>query len=136
MQTPKPSLKSTRKGDGYLQQPTKPLQFKPNSKNIQKVYPNRKAKQKTKQERKAGFESDRNSEIEKKMLDFSDSIIQTPEIIQKSKPETFITECVRFTAYQNPALQRELKQNVDQCNLKRKTLQNWKSIPDEKKEIF
>ena len=56
MQTPKPLLKSTRKGDGYLQQPTKPVQFNPNFKNIQK----------TEQERKAGFESDRNSEIEKR----------------------------------------------------------------------
>ena len=66
MQTPKPLLRSTRKGDGYLQQPTKPVQFNPNFKNIQKVYPNRKSKQKTEQERKAGFESDRNSEIEKR----------------------------------------------------------------------
>ena len=44
MWTPKSSLKKTRKGDNYLQQPSKPLQSKPNFKNIQKVYPNGKAK--------------------------------------------------------------------------------------------
>lgn len=66
MWTPKSSLKKTRKGDNYLQQPSKPLQFKPNFKNIQKVYPNCKAKQKTEQEHKADFKSDRNSEIEKR----------------------------------------------------------------------
>ena len=66
MWTPKSSLKKTRKGDNYLQQPSKPLQFKPNFKNIQKVYPNGKAKQKTEQEHIADSESDRNSEIEKR----------------------------------------------------------------------
>ena len=70
------------------------------------------------------------------MLIFSDSDIQTSEIIQKSKLDTFITECVLFSAYQHPALQRELKQNVDQCKFKTKTLQNWKSIFNEKKESF
>ena len=43
-----------------------PLQFKPNFKHIQKVYPNGKAKQETEQEHKVDFESDRNAQIEKR----------------------------------------------------------------------
>ena len=70
------------------------------------------------------------------MLAFSDSNIQTHEIIQKSKLDTFITEWAQFSAYRHPALQTELKQHVDQCKFKTKTLQNWTSMPDEKKERF
>ena len=70
------------------------------------------------------------------MLAFSDSNIQTHEIIQKSKLDTFITERAHFSAYRHPALQTELKQHVDQYKFKNKTLQNWKSMLDEKKEKF
>ena len=70
------------------------------------------------------------------MLMFSDSDIQTHEIIQRSKLDTCITECSRFSAYQHPTIQTELKQNVDQSKFKTKTLQNWKIMNDKKKERF
>ena len=128
-------MKKTTKRQSYLQQPTKPLQFKPNFKNIQKVYPNHKAKPKSEQEHKADFESDKNSETDEQ-VGLSDSDIQTPEMIEKSKPDTFITESAGFSGYRHHAVQTELKQSEDQCKFKAKTLHNWKSMPDEKKERF
>ena len=128
-------MRKTRKRQSYLPQPTKPLQFKPNFENIQKVYPNGKAKQKTEKEHKADFESNRNSETDKE-VDLSDPDIQTPEMIEKSKPDTFITESVGFSANRHHTVQTELKQKEDQCKFKTKTLHNWKSMPDEKKKRF
>ena len=133
--TPKSSVKKTRKRESYLQQPTKPLQYNPDFKNIHKIYLNIKAEQETEQEQEEEFESDRYSETVEE-VGLSDCDIQTPEIIEKSKPDTFITESAGFSAYRHHAVQTELKQKVDQCKFKTKTIRSWKNIPDKKKERF
>ena len=128
LRNPKLSLKKTTKWKSYLQQPTEPLQFKRNFESIQKVNSNRKAKQKTEQGSKTDFQTNRNSEKDED-VSLRDSYIQTPEIIEKSKPDIFITESAGFSAYQHHAVQTELKQSVDQFNFKTNTLNNWKSMP-------
>ena len=90
---PKLTVKKTTKRKSYLQQPTKPLHFKPNFESIQKVNSNRKTKQKTEQGSKADFQTNRNSEKDED-VSLRDSYIQTPEIIEKSKPDIFITALV------------------------------------------
>ena len=70
------------------------------------------------------------------MLVFSNSDIQTSGIIQKSKLDTFISECVLFSAYRHPALQRELKQNIDQSKFKTETLHIYKTIHQRKERKF
>lgn len=90
--------------ESYLEQQTTPLHFKPYLKNIQKVNPKHKAKQKTEWDHKADFESDRNSETDKE-VGLSHSNIQTPEMTEKSKPDTFITKSASFSVYQYHAVQ-------------------------------
>ena len=96
--TPKLSVKKTIKRKSCLQQPTKPLHFKSNFASIRKVNSNRKVKQKTEQESKADFQTNRNSEKDED-VSFRDSYIQTPEIIEKSKPDIFIADSAGFSAY-------------------------------------
>ena len=98
--TPKLSVKKTTKRKSYLQQPTKLLHFKPNFESIQRVNSNRKAKQKTAQESKADCHTNRNSETDKN-VSLKHSYIQTPEIIEKSKPTIFITENAGFSTYRH-----------------------------------
>ena len=88
-------MKKTTKRKNYLQQPTKLLHFKPNFESIQRVNSNCKAKQKTEQESKAVFQTNKNSETDED-VSLRDSYIQTPEIIEKSKPDIFITESAGF----------------------------------------
>ena len=133
--TPKLSVKKTIKRKRCLQQLTKPLHIKPNFESIQKVNSNRKAKQKAEQESKADFQTNRNSVKDEDVI-LRDSYIQTPEMIEKSKPDIFITDSAGFSAYRHHAVQTELKQSVDQFNFKTNTLNNWKSMPQEKKERF
>ena len=121
-------MKKTTKRKSYLQQPTKPLHFKPHFESIQKVNSNRKPKQKTELESKADLQTNRNSEKDED-VSLRDSYIQTPEIIEKSKPDIFITESAGFSAYRHHAVQTELKQSVDQFKFKTNTLNNWKSMP-------
>ena len=127
LRTPKLSVKKTTKWKSYLQQPTKPLHFKPNFESIQKVNSNRKAKQKTEQESKADFQTNRNSETNED-VSLRDSYIQTPEIIEKSKPDIFITESAGFSAFWSKVL--------TSLRFKTNTLNNWKSMSYEKKERF
>ena len=101
--TPKLSVKETTKRKSYLQQPTKPLHLKPNFESIQKVNSNRKAKQKTEQESKTDFQTNRNSEKDED-VSLRDSYIQTPEIVEKSKPDIFITESASFSGYRHHAV--------------------------------
>ena len=84
------SEKKTTKRNSYLQQPTKPLHFKSNFESTQRVNSNRKSKQKTEQESKADFQTKRNSETDED-ISLRRSYIQTTEIIEKSKPDIFIT---------------------------------------------
>ena len=110
LRTPKLSAKKTTKWKSYLQQPTKPLHFKPNFESIQKVNSNCKAKQKSEQESKADFQTNRNSGTDED-VSLRDSYIQTPEIIEKSKPDIFITESPGFFAYRHHAV-LYLSQNI------------------------
>ena len=125
LRTPKLSAKKTTKWKSYLQQPTKPLHFKPNFESIQKFNSNHKVKQKTEQESKADFQTNRNSET-KEDVSLRDSCIQTPEIIGKSKPDIFLTESAGFSAFWSKVL--------TSLRFKTNTLNNWKSISYEKKE--
>ena len=133
--TPKLSVKKTTKRQSYLQQPTKPLHFKRNFESIQKVNSNHKAKQTTEQGSKADFQTNRNSERDE-YVSLRDSYIKIPEIIEKSKPDIFITDSAGFSGYRHHAVGTELKQSVDQFKFKGNALNNWKSMPQEKKEIF
>ena len=85
---------------------------------------NHKAKQKTEQESKADFQTNRNSEKDD-YVSLRDSYIQTPEIIEKSKPDIFITDGAGFSAYRHHAVGTELKQSVDQFKFKANALNKW-----------
>ena len=90
--------KKNTKRKSYLQQPTKPLHYTSNFESTQRVNSNRKSKQETEQESKADFQTKRNSETDEN-VSLRNSYIQTPEIIEKSKPDIFITENAGFSAY-------------------------------------
>ena len=111
----------------YLQQPTKHLRFKPNFESIQKFNSNRKAKQKAERESKADFQTNINSETDED-VSLRDSYMQTPEIIEKSKPDIFITEGAGFSVFWSKVL--------TSLRFKTNTLSNWKSMSYEKKERF
>lgn len=96
-------MKKTRKQESYLEQQTTPLHFKPYFKNIQKINPKRKGKQKTKWEHNADFQSERNSETDKE-VGLSHSNIQTPEMTEKYKSDAFITKSASFSVYQHHAV--------------------------------
>ena len=113
---PKIISEKTRERQRYLQQTTKPLHFKLNLENIQKVNPNGKAKQKTQKKHKADLESKRNSETDEEV-------------------DTFITKSAGFSTYRHHAFQTELKQNLDQCEFKTKTLHDWQRQAKSKQKL-